>query len=168
MTRARIGGVKGNRLTPGSANPARTDETTAAGVADLESSVPEHSQARTPDSSISLQSPDGRSEQQNSPQTPGNIARITEIPETYSTDYELLRPIPVEFDDIGGNVVACFREAELSFSGVDRADALDHLSDWIFGTHEFLTGEVSKDPDVLGPLPARQFAVLGSYLRRRE
>lgn len=151
-----------------SANPVQTDQATTVGAADATTVVLDRADGRTPGTSISLHSADGRLQRRDSSQTPEDVARITEIPEEYSTDYELLRPIPVEFDDIGGNVVACFREAELSFSGVDRADALDHLSDWIFGTHEFLTGEVSKDPDVLGPVPARQLAVLGSYLRRRE
>ena len=135
---------------PRSANPARTGETTTAELADAETFVLEHLGTRTPDSSISPLPMDWRSERWDSSPTSDHVARITEIREEYSADYELLKPIPVEFDNIGGNIVACFREAKLSFSGVDRTDALDHLGDWISGTHEFLTGEVSKDPVVLG------------------
>ena len=118
---ARIGSVKGNRLTPVSANPARTGETTTAGSAEPESFVLEPLRTRTPDSPTTLHSMDWRSKRRDSSPKSDDVARITEIPEEYSADYELLRPIPVEFENIGSNIVACFREAELSFSGIDRA-----------------------------------------------
>ena len=90
-------------------------------------------------------------------------ATITEIPADYAAEYALLRPIPVEFDRIHGNIVACFREAQLSFAGVDRQDALDHLLDWIIGTYDSL---IAKDPGILGPIPAQQLDVLKRHVRR--
>ena len=88
---------------------------------------------------------------------------ITQIPDEYAAEYALLRPIPVDFDRVHDNIVACFREARLSFAGVDQKDAQDHLLDWILGTYDSL---VDKDPNTLGPIPAHQLDVLKRHVRR--
>ena len=95
---------------------------------------------------------------------------ITEVPEEDAAEYELLRSIPVDFEYVEGHPVACFREGgvSFSFSGVDEEDAVDHLIDWIIGTHQSLTEEVRRNPNALGPIPAQQLVVLNDYLRRRE
>lgn len=89
-------------------------------------------------------------------------ATIAEIPDEYAAEYALLRPIPVEFDRVHGNIVACFREARLSFAGVDQQDAQDHLLDWILGTYDSL---IDKDPNTLGAIPAHQLNVLKRHVR---
>ena len=95
---------------------------------------------------------------------------ITEVPEEDAAEYELLQPIPVDFEYVEEHPVACFRErgVSFSFSGVNEEDALDHLIDWIIGTHQSLTEEIRKNPNALGPIPAQQLVVLHDYLRRRE
>ena len=88
---------------------------------------------------------------------------ITEVPREYAADFVLLKPIRIDFDSIHGNIVACFREAQLSFAGVNRHDAQEHLLDWILGTYDSL---VDKDPLTLGPIPTRQLDVLKRHVRR--
>lgn len=90
---------------------------------------------------------------------------VTEIPDLYRASHELLQSIRMEFEDVEpGIVIAHFREADLSMTGVSRSDAVDSLQSWIFDIFDSLT---SVDRDTLGATPAAQIRVLNRYIRRR-
>ena len=90
-------------------------------------------------------------------------AYIEAIPAPNDTRYQLQQPIPVEFEEVEGAVVARFREASLAMTGYDRQDAEDALVDWILDMFEDLD---AADPVTLGTVPTTQIRVLREYLRR--
>ena len=91
-------------------------------------------------------------------------AHIEAIPAPYEARYELLQPIPVDFEEVEPNaVIAHFREAALAMTGYDRQDAMDALVPWILDTFDDLS---EVDPATLGAQPTMQNRVLREYLRR--
>ena len=91
------------------------------------------------------------------------VGRIPTLPRQYDGRYELLKPISVHFEDVGDQaVIAHFREAELSVTGLDRGDAQDDLVSWVVDMFDDLS---QADPQTLGPTPAMQRRVLQQYLR---
>ena len=92
--------------------------------------------------------------------------RIDAIPEEYDDRFELLQPIPVEFEEVApGAVIAQFLEADLAMTGNDRDDAKASLMPWIIDLFEDLT---AAEPRTLGVTPAMQIRVLRQYLRHRQ
>lgn len=91
-------------------------------------------------------------------------AHIDAIPAPYEDRYELIQPIPVDFEEVGPNaVIAHFREAAMAMTGYDRQDARDALAPWILD----MFGDLSAaDPATLGRRPTTQLRVLRDYLRR--
>ena len=71
---------------------------------------------------------------------------IDAIPEEYENLYELLKPIPVDFEEVAdGAVIAHFREADLAFTGNDKHDAQENLLPWILDIFDDLTTAGSSD-----------------------
>ena len=92
--------------------------------------------------------------------------RIDTIPEEYGDRFELLQPIPVEFEEVApGAVIAQFVEADLAITGDDRQDAQDSLASWILDVFDDL---IEAEPRMLGATPAMQIRVLRQYLRHRQ
>ncbi len=88
---------------------------------------------------------------------------IRVLPNEYENRYELLEPIPVDFENIGPSaVIASFLEAELSVTGYDVCDAEADLMSWIIDMYDDLT---SADPRTLGKVPAKQKRILRRHLR---
>ena len=93
-------------------------------------------------------------------------AQIDAIPEEYGDRFELLQPIPVEFEEVApGAMIAQFAEADLAITGDDRQDAQDSLASWILDVFGDL---VEAEPRMLGATPAMQIRVLRQYLRHRQ
>ena len=90
--------------------------------------------------------------------------QIAELSAADAEEFELLKPIPVRFKSVSGNLVAYVPEADLAFSGVNRQDAMDHLMDWMLGLFDDL---IDEDQAALGPRPAHQLEILKEHLRRR-
>ena len=91
---------------------------------------------------------------------------IDAVPEEYEARYELLQPIPVEFEHVTPRaVIAHFIEADLAVTGNDRDDAKASLRPWIIDLFEDLT---AAEPRTLGVTPAMQIRVLRQYLRHRQ
>ena len=78
-------------------------------------------------------------------------AHIDAIPNEHEDRYELLQPIPIDFEDVApGAVIAHFREAELAVTGDDRWDARDGLVSWMVDVFDDL---VEADRRCSGQLP---------------
>jgi len=79
-----------------------------------------------------------------------------------SNKYVLTAPLVIalkqEYDD---EYVASFVKAELSRSGETPVEAIDWLKSSIVTLYDLLK---KRNPEQLGPLPTRQFQVLGEYL----
>ena len=92
-----------------------------------------------------------------------DVGTIQTLPREYTSRYELLQPIPVDFERFSEEaVIAHFREAELSVTGLDRRDAQDDLVSWVIDMFNDLS---HADSQTLGPTPAMQRRVLQQYLR---
>ena len=90
---------------------------------------------------------------------------IDAIPEEYGDRYDLLQPIPVDFEEVAPDtVIAHFREADLAVTGVDREDAQDSLASWVRDVFDDLS---EAEPRVLGATPTMQIRVLRRHLRHR-
>lgn len=77
-----------------------------------------------------------------------------------SSEINLKTPITVTLIDLGAEVIAEFREAEISVSEDTASDALQWLKESIADT--YIT--FKKQRHRLGPLPMRQLRVLEEYL----
>lgn len=75
----------------------------------------------------------------------------------------VIKPIPVEIHREAGSFVASFNAANAHASGDTWNEALVNLQFWIIDLFNNLT---SHKPEILGPAPKRQLAVLQSYLGR--
>ena len=94
------------------------------------------------------------------------VTYINAIPEQYDARYDLLQPIPVDFEEVAPDaVIAHFREADLAVTGLDRQDAQDSLVSWILDIFDDLA---EAEPQVLGVTPTMQIRVLRQHLERRR
>ena len=87
---------------------------------------------------------------------------IKKLPRFYAKTHELVREIPVHFEEVEGGVIAHLREAGLSMSGTTRVGAKRNLLAWIIDTYD--------DLDPTGPLSVEleeQFFVVAGFIRRR-
>ena len=92
-------------------------------------------------------------------QASNRLTKIT-IDSLLSAEFVLKRPVNVVLDLVDGEIVATFPEAELSRSGEYAYEAIAWLKEAIVSTYKLFDSERSN----LGPLPARQLAVLENYL----
>jgi hypothetical protein len=78
--------------------------------------------------------------------------------------YECIRDIPVAVKKVDEEqFIATFYDAGISASGDTDSEAIENLKDQIVSTFELFA---SKKPEVLGPFPSRQLAVLRTVIRR--
>jgi hypothetical protein len=84
-----------------------------------------------------------------------------QIPEPF----KLLREIPVVVQPSGDEYVASFFDANVHASGCTETDAVENLKDVMLGLFAYLEGQPAKR---LGPMPAKQRAVLREFIRRAE
>jgi hypothetical protein len=78
--------------------------------------------------------------------------------------FELLKEIKVVVEPSDEEYVASFIEANVNASGCTAADSINNLKDVLLGKFDFLD---RLPPDKLGPGPAKDIAVLRTFLRRR-
>ena len=79
-----------------------------------------------------------------------------------SAGFELAKPISVVLRRDDDDYIASFQEAAISATGDVEEEALFNLADLIIEAYVTLT---SYDRSQLGPLPARQLAVLQEFVR---
>ena len=79
-----------------------------------------------------------------------------------SAGFELAKPVSVVLRRDDGDYVASFQEAAISATGEVEEEALFNLADLIVEAYVALS---SYEPSQLGPLPARQLAVLREFVR---
>lgn len=96
--------------------------------------------------------------------TPHRFAR--EIADLPNEPYILRRLIPVIIEEIGpAEYIASFREANIAMPGESLEEAMGNLVADILDTYEDLGAET---PELLGPGPREQLAILRTYLRSTE
>jgi len=89
------------------------------------------------------------------------ITHLTDLP---GSGYGLKKPILVMLkQESSGEWLAIFPDAELSRTGETPADALNWVRSSIVTMYELF----KKNASNLGPLPARQYTVLGEYLVKK-
>lgn len=79
--------------------------------------------------------------------------------------FELLKEIKAVVQRSGDDYLASFFDANVNVSGCNEVDAIENLKDMLLSRFDYLLGMPAEK---LGPGPARQFAVLRQFIRRRE
>jgi len=78
--------------------------------------------------------------------------------------YECIRDIPAVVKKVDAEqFIATFYDAGISASGDTDSEAIENLKDQIVSTFELFE---SKKPEILGPFPSRQLAILRTVIRR--
>jgi hypothetical protein len=79
--------------------------------------------------------------------------------------FQMTLQIPVTIEGDGEDFTATFMEANLSASGETEADAIANFKDTLVSSYKILE---EMNPNKLGPLPSRQWAILKSVVKRSE
>lgn len=95
-------------------------------------------------------------------EAPASVTRTAYIQSFAPEPYELTTPIAVMIEGSTGECVATFHDANISASGETEQEAFENLKSLLLDVFDSLDAE---DPDKLGPEPARQLAVLRSFVR---
>jgi hypothetical protein len=96
-----------------------------------------------------------------------NTLRTYVVPLTTLTPepFQMIQQIPVTIEGDGEDFTATFVEANVSASGETEADAIANFKGSLLSSYEALEG---LPPSQLGPLPARQWGILKSVVKRTE
>jgi hypothetical protein len=78
--------------------------------------------------------------------------------------FDLLKEIKAVVQRSGDDYMASFFDANVNVSGVNEVDAIENLKDMLLSRFDYLD---QLPPEKLGPGPARQIAVLRTFIRRR-
>jgi len=78
--------------------------------------------------------------------------------------YDLLKTILVTVHSVEGEFEAGWFDANIHFSGDNEEEAVRNLKSLILDSFESFSG---KRPDILGPEPTRQLAVMKEYIQKR-
>jgi hypothetical protein len=79
--------------------------------------------------------------------------------------FQITQQIPVTIQGDGEDFTATFTEANVSASGETEADAIANFKESLVSRFEILQSKSAKE---LGPLPARQWRILQSVVKRVE
>jgi predicted RNase H-like HicB family nuclease len=79
--------------------------------------------------------------------------------------YSLLKPMSVLIEDFEDGYLASFFDANIGTSGETEQEAFENLKSLVLDMFDSLSREA---PERLGPEPARQLAVLRSFIRAVE